>query len=214
MWRGEGPALIEGTVVRLDPHSSSDDQRKYREQTELTDIGRYDPLLQTEQYLLYHGVLKQEDVNALRAQIKAEVDAAAAKADSHPEPNPRDVTAHIYAPDPVLLGEPPEPTYLPGPEVAMIDAINHGLREEMERNPKIVMWGEDIADPKRRSVWRHKRTVRPGRWVTLRSQNTGTVFLQCRGSGVAEPEAERRCFLVSGSRTIPTANSESNRCAV
>jgi 2-oxoisovalerate dehydrogenase E1 component len=56
--------------------------------------------------------------------------------------------AHIYAPDPILLGNPTDPTYLPGGEVAMIDAINHGIREEMELNPKIVMWGEDIADPK------------------------------------------------------------------
>jgi 2-oxoisovalerate dehydrogenase E1 component len=148
MRKGQGPALVEAQVVRLDPHSSSDDQRKYRKEEELKDIARYDPLLQTEQYLLYHGVLKPDDVNALRAEIKAEVDAAAAEADKQPEPNPQTVMEHIYAPDPVLLGKPADPSYLPGAEVAMIDAINHGLREEMERNPKILMWGEDIADPK------------------------------------------------------------------
>jgi 2-oxoisovalerate dehydrogenase E1 component len=148
MRKGQGPALVEAQVVRLDPHSSSDDQRKYRPEEELKDIIRYDPLVQTEQYLLYHDVLKPDDVNALRAEIKAEVDLAAAEADRQPEPNPATVMENIYAPDPVLLGKPADPSYLPGSEVAMIDAINHGLREEMERNPKILMWGEDIADPK------------------------------------------------------------------
>jgi 2-oxoisovalerate dehydrogenase E1 component len=148
MRKGHGPALVEAQVVRLDPHSSSDDQRKYRPEEELKDIIRYDPLVQTEQYLLYHDVLKPDDVNALRAEIKAEVDLAAAEADRQPEPNPATVMENIYAPDPVLLGKPADPSYLPGSEVAMIDAINHGLREEMERNPKILMWGEDIADPK------------------------------------------------------------------
>jgi 2-oxoisovalerate dehydrogenase E1 component len=148
MRKGQGPALVEAQVVRLDPHSSSDDQRKYRPEEELKDIIRYDPLVQTEQYLLYHDVLKPDDVNALRAEIKAEVDLAAAEADRQPEPNPATVMENIYAPDPVLLGKPADPSYLPGSEVAMIDAVNHGLREEMERNPKILMWGEDIADPK------------------------------------------------------------------
>ena len=56
--------------------------------------------------------------------------------------------------------------------------------------------------------------VWPGTVVTLRSQNTGSgPLLQCRGSGVAEPEAERHCFLTSGWRTIPTANSESKHWA-
>jgi 2-oxoisovalerate dehydrogenase E1 component len=148
MRQGQGPCLVEAQVVRLDPHSSSDDQRKYRPEDELQGISRYDPLLQTEHYLLYHAVLREEDVNGLRADVKNEVDRAAAEAESHPEPDEGNVMAHIYAPDPVLLGEPTPPKYLAAGEVAMIDAINHGLREEMDRNPKVVMWGEDIADPK------------------------------------------------------------------
>ena len=84
----------------------------------------------------------------MRKQIKAEVDRAADEADAHPLPGGADLLAHIYAND-SLLGSPPmAPHYISDQEITMIDAINHGLREEMERNPKIVMWGEDIADPK------------------------------------------------------------------
>ncbi len=145
---GAGPALVEANVVRLDPHSSSDDHRKYRGETELRAISSRDPILQTEQYLLRNTVLTGEEIAALRSEIKAAVDQAAEEADRHTEPDASSLMAHIYSNDPALLGEPRPPRYLPGPEITVIDAINHGLREEMERNPKIVMWGEDVADPK------------------------------------------------------------------
>lgn len=148
MREGGGPALVEARVVRMDSHSSSDDQRKYRSADELADLARLDPIYQTEQYLLRHHVLSAEEITEIRASIREEVDRAAAEADAAPVPAEGDVIAHIFsssAPDPA--GQAP-PRYVSDEPVAMIDAINHGLREEMERNPKIVMWGEDIADPK------------------------------------------------------------------
>ena len=165
MRHGSGPALVEAKVVRLDPHSSSDDQRKYRGESELQAISSRDPVLQTERYLLARGVLAPEEITALRAEIKTEVDRAADEADRQPEPSASNVMAHIYSDDAALLGEPRPPKYLPGQEVTMIDAINHGLREEMEHNPKIVMWGEDVADPKGGvfGVTRGLGTAFPGR---------------------------------------------------
>jgi 2-oxoisovalerate dehydrogenase E1 component len=148
MRQGAGPALLEARVVRLDPHSSSDDHRKYRSQAELQAISGRDPILQTERYLLRNGIISDEEVASLRAELRAQVDRAAEEADGHPQPDESTVMAHIYSNDPALLGEPQSPRYISGQEVTMIDAINHGLREEMERNPKIVMWGEDVADPK------------------------------------------------------------------
>jgi 2-oxoisovalerate dehydrogenase E1 component len=145
---GDGPALIEASVVRLDPHSSSDDHRKYRHETELQAVSGRDPILQTERYILNHELLSEGEIAAMRAEIKNEVDRAAQEADAHPAPSVSDVLAHIYSEDPILLGEPTQPRYMGDQPVPMIDAINHGLREEMERNPKIVMWGEDVADPK------------------------------------------------------------------
>lgn len=165
MRHGAGPALLEARVVRLDPHSSSDDQRKYRDEAELQAIAERDPILQTEHYLLHHGMLTADEVSTLRAGIKAEVDQAAQEADQAPAPDESHLMAHIYSEDPVLTGEPKSPAYLPGAPVTMIDAINHGLREEMERNPKIVLWGEDIDDPKGGvfGVTRGLSTAFPGR---------------------------------------------------
>jgi 2-oxoisovalerate dehydrogenase E1 component len=144
--RGEGPILFEADVIRLDPHSSSDDHRKYRSPEELAALGERDPIFRTESYLVRNNVLTVDEVDAFRASIKAEVDQAAADADGHVQPATTNLLAHIYSDEtaPAVV----RPNYLAEKPVTMIDAINHGLREEMERNPKIVMWGEDIADPK------------------------------------------------------------------
>ena len=144
--RGAGPILIEAEVLRIDPHSSSDDQRKYRPAEELAALAERDPIRQTEQYLLDNGILKQGELDAFRAGIKEDVNRAAAEADAHPQPDGLDLLAHIYSSAPAPAAAPPR--YVSEKPVTMIDAINHGLHEEMERNPRIYMWGEDVADPK------------------------------------------------------------------
>lgn len=144
---GAGPVLIEAKVVRLDPHSSSDDHRKYRSSAELSEAAARDPLLRLERELIEAGWLTPEEAAAARSECKQEVDRAAALADSRPEPaGGGELMSHIYC-----SAEPhPEraPQYISPEPLAMIDSINHALREEMERNPKIVLWGEDVADPK------------------------------------------------------------------
>ncbi len=144
---GAGPLFIEAHVVRLDSHSSSDDHKKYRTDEELADAARRDPLAHTEAALVRRGILTSEKIHEERERIKAEVDSAAEEADRHPAPEPTDILANIYSDMvPVAVEPPMRPSS--EHEVTMIDAINHGLREEMERNPRIIMWGEDIADPK------------------------------------------------------------------
>ena len=83
----------------------------------------------------------------MRERIEAEVRGAADAADAAPEPDAAGVLDDIYSSDPVVSRE-GAPSPMSEVPATMVDAINHGLREEMERNPKIVMWGEDIADPK------------------------------------------------------------------
>jgi 2-oxoisovalerate dehydrogenase E1 component len=161
--RGLGPILLEADVVRLDPHSSSDDHRKYRSPEEIAALAQRDPIFRTERYLIRNNVLTVDEIAAFRASISAEVDQAAAEADSHPQPATGDLLAHIYSDE-----KPPvevRPHYVAEKPVTMIDAINHGLREEMERNPKIFMWGEDVADPKGGvfGVTRGLSTAFPGR---------------------------------------------------
>jgi 2-oxoisovalerate dehydrogenase E1 component len=146
--RGEGPALVEASVIRMDPHSSSDDQRKYRSPEELQGLAVRDPIATTERYLTGRGLLDAGQVESLRSEVKAEVDRAAEEADSAPPPSGADLMANIFLDDPSVRREPVAPSQVSAEPVTMIDAINHALREEMERNPKIVMWGEDVADPK------------------------------------------------------------------
>lgn len=148
MREGGGPALVEARVIRMDSHSSSDDQRKYRSAEELADLARQDPIYQTEQYLLHHSVLKAEDITEIRNSIREEVDRAAADADAAPPPADIELMSHIFSGSATPPAGQTPLSYVSDEPVTMIDAINHGLREEMERNPKMVMWGEDIADPK------------------------------------------------------------------
>jgi 2-oxoisovalerate dehydrogenase E1 component len=145
---GKGPVLIEAHVVRLDPHSSSDDQRKYRNEGELQHALEQDPLRRMEARILEEQILTSAEMERLRREVKAEVDSAAGWADAQPEPDGRDLTANIFAKTPAAKESGASPRYLSGEPITLIDAINHGLREELERDPKIVMWGEDIADPK------------------------------------------------------------------
>ncbi len=147
MRRGGGPHLIEAHVVRLDSHSSSDDQSKYRSQEELDAILREDPLAHTAGVLLNKGHLKEEDIRRLHERTRAEVERAADEADRMADPRPESAVTHIVSSR--LPAREERPPRLRGPEpITMVEAINRGLREEMERDPKIVIWGEDVDDPK------------------------------------------------------------------
>jgi len=147
MRQGGGPRLIEAHVVRLDSHSSSDDQTKYRSQAELDAILREDPLAHTAGVLLNKGILKEEDVRRMHEETKALVDEAALEAERSADPDPQSSILHIFSSrQPVTVET--APRSVSKEPVTMVEAINRGLREEMERNPKILMWGEDVADPK------------------------------------------------------------------
>jgi 2-oxoisovalerate dehydrogenase E1 component len=147
MREGGGPLLIEAEVVRLESHSSSDDQLKYRTEDELARARERDPVLLTEKYLLRHGIMSEADVQKLRSETQAEVDRAADEADAAPQPEVGHITTKIYSGQTPFFEE-KDRSYVSKDTISMVEAINRGLREEMERNPKIVMWGEDIADPK------------------------------------------------------------------
>jgi 2-oxoisovalerate dehydrogenase E1 component len=142
-----GPLLIEAEVVRLESHSSSDDQMKYRSKEELVEARERDPVLLTEKYLIRHGIMSESEIQQLRSSLQAEVNQAADEAEAAPQPETGHITARIYS-DKTPFFEEMQPSYVSEDTISMVEAINRGLREEMERNPKIVMWGEDIADPK------------------------------------------------------------------
>jgi len=147
MRRGAGPLFVEAMVVRLDSHSSSDDQTKYRDEQDMEEARRRDPMTHTEMRIRQMGLLTDKEMEEWRARAKAEVEEAARTIDALPFPPDASATGDIFSADRVVVEE-TDPTPISDKPVTMVEAINHGLQEEMARNPKIVMWGEDIQDPK------------------------------------------------------------------
>ena len=147
MRTGGGPLLVEAHVVRLDPHSSSDDHSKYRSHDELEAMRKHDPLTYTAGRLLSWGFIDEAAIRRLHDEVKAEVEAAAAEADAAAAPEGASAALHITSGESPVQEE-SEPTAVSPEPITMLEAINRGLREELEHNPRMIMWGEDIADPK------------------------------------------------------------------
>ena len=97
MRQGTGPVLIEAQVVRLESHSSSDDQMKYRSEEEMARARERDPILQTERYLLRHRIMSQDEIDKMRSDIQAEVSKAADEADAAPQPETGRITTRSTA---------------------------------------------------------------------------------------------------------------------
>jgi 2-oxoisovalerate dehydrogenase E1 component subunit alpha len=97
--RGEGPTLIEAIVVRLTSHSSDDDQRRYRDPAEVEALKGKDPLVRFASDLREMGLLTDERDEALRAEIKAEVNEASRRAEARPDPDVATAELHVYAED-------------------------------------------------------------------------------------------------------------------
>ena len=95
--RGEGPTLIEVTVVRLTSHSSDDDQRRYRDPAEVEALKEHDPILIFGRQLREQGLLSDETDERLRAEVKAEVNDAGKRAEARPDPDPATAHLHVYA---------------------------------------------------------------------------------------------------------------------
>ena len=133
-------------LVRLLPHSSSDNHAKYRTPEELEADKREDPILQLEKRLLEAGILKQDDPESIRSEIHLSVDEATVWADAEPDPEPETAMDHVlFEGDLGLDYEASEPS---GEPIVLVDAINHALQEEMERNDKVIVYGEDVAGEK------------------------------------------------------------------
>ena len=146
---GQGPTVLVADCVRLLPHSSSDNQAKYRKAEELEADKQRDPIPRLEEELVTRGLVTREELEELREAVKDEIDQAADEAEARPYPDGSTAIHHVYS---TLSYEPPAGASTTPPEAGqncvLVDAINHALHEEMERNPKIVVYGEDIEDKK------------------------------------------------------------------
>jgi len=96
--RGHGPKLIEAKTYRLVPHSTADDDRRYRSRAELEEWAKKDPLDRFRQNLAEHGLLDERAAQALREQAEAEVQDAVDYAEGQPYPAPEEALTHVFHP--------------------------------------------------------------------------------------------------------------------
>ena len=145
---GKGPALIEAEVVRLLSHSSSDDQKKYRSPEELEKDLQKDPIERFAKKMISQKLITDERFQELKKDVQKEVNDAADKAIKAADPRPETATRFIFDESGHKDELDYEKSHPSGNKIVMVDAINHALMEEMERDDKIYMFGEDIADNK------------------------------------------------------------------
>jgi 2-oxoisovalerate dehydrogenase E1 component len=145
---GAGPVLIEADVVRLHSHSSSDDQRKYRDKDELEDDLKRCPVERLSGYILEENLLTAEELAELKKEVNQEIDIAASEALKMKDASTDDATRYVFDESGLAGTLQYEGSVPAGKPIVMVDAINHALHEELERNPDIFIFGEDIEDKK------------------------------------------------------------------
>lgn len=139
--KGFGPSLVVAKVPRIAAHSSSDDPKKYKTQEEVLKENAQDPLPRFEKHLLQKGILTEEELESLKKKWQTQVEEAAQEADLLPFPKKETASDHVFQPFTV---EDVPPT-AEGESIVLMDALNHALIEEMQRDPGVVVFGEDVA---------------------------------------------------------------------
>ncbi|MDT8368815.1 MAG: dehydrogenase E1 component subunit alpha/beta [Longimicrobiales bacterium] len=149
----KGPALLHAHCTRPYSHSMSDDERMYRPSVELERQAERDCLQRMETRLLEAGIATREEIDAIIAEAKQTVADAAEEAVSHPQPDPSTAMKHLYSEEVDPTGESfaTDPDYEDDDDRAltMLDLVNRCLSDEMARDSRIVVFGEDVADASR-----------------------------------------------------------------
>ena len=143
--RGKGPSIIISNVVRLLPHSSSDDQRKYRTPEDLEKDLQKDPILLFKNNCVNEKIFTENDIIKIEKQVNKQIDEDAIWAENQDHPDVDTALNYVYSEENTgtetkLVNK--------SENIVMVDAINHALHEEMAKNEKMIIYGQDIADPK------------------------------------------------------------------
>jgi 2-oxoisovalerate dehydrogenase E1 component len=164
---GHGPAFVHAHVIRPYSHSLSDDERLYRPDSERQRDAARDPISCLQMFLLREGILDEKGINKIEKEVDDEVQAAADRALAAPIPQPDTIYNFVYSPDldptsSVFDTQPAFPAIeasadakRPAPKT-MADLINTTLRDEMRRDERIVIFGEDVADASREEYIKQK----------------------------------------------------------
>ena len=141
------PALVHAKVTRPYSHSLSDDERLYKTPEEREAEAARDPLLRMRTHLLAAGLATEAELAAIAADVDREIAQATDDAKAAPKPTPDTAGLWVYSPDvdptSAAFDTPEEPEGRPD---TMVAAINRTLKDEMAANPRVVVFGEDVAD--------------------------------------------------------------------
>jgi 2-oxoisovalerate dehydrogenase E1 component len=147
-----GPALVHAHVIRPYSHSLSDDEVMYRPPDERAAEAARDPVSRFPERLVADGVATSAEIERIQAEVAATVEAAAEAALASPAPAPETASLHVYSGDVDPTSErfdTEDDPQFSGDPTTMVDLLNACLRDEMERDPRIVVFGEDVADASR-----------------------------------------------------------------
>ncbi len=148
----KGPAFVHAKVIRPYSHSLSDDEVMYRPSEEREADAARDPVTRFPKWLVDEGYATEADITSIQEDVDREVLAATDDALSQPQPAADTVGFAVYSPDVDPCGEQfdteDDPQYS-GEPTTMVDLLNACMKDEMRRDPKILVFGEDVADVSR-----------------------------------------------------------------
>ncbi|TMQ55000.1 MAG: dehydrogenase [Candidatus Eisenbacteria bacterium] len=152
----KGPVLVHALVVRPYGHSMSDDELSYKPPSEREAEAKRDPVQTYPQFLIREGFATAEMIEGVQKEVAAAIAQAETEALKSPQPEPDTALHHVYSStvDPTAPAFGNAPKSEGGPET-MVTLINRCLRDEMARDPSIVLFGEDVADATREEALAH-----------------------------------------------------------
>jgi len=181
---GHGPSFVHAHVIRPYSHSLSDDERLYRPDSERERDAARDPVSRTQMFLLREGILDEKGINELEKKVEEGLQIAVDQALAALPPAPESVMQYVYSPDldptsPAFESQAMSDTSANSSDAkkpavkTMADLINATLRDEMKRDERIVIFGEDVADCSREEYLKRKLVKGKGGVFKL------TFGLQC-----------------------------------
>jgi 2-oxoisovalerate dehydrogenase E1 component len=149
---GKGPALVHGHVVRPYSHSQSDDETNYRSAEEIQADALRDPISRMQMWLLREGILDEQGIIEVERKVDEEIQRATDRALAAVLAQPESILKHVYSedlrPTDKVFEAYPQPT-ADDTERTMLDLINLCMKDEMRRDERVVVFGEDVADATR-----------------------------------------------------------------
>jgi len=140
---GGGPFFFWIKMERLSSHTSSDDQKLYRNEQELRDLEKFDPLKCWKDQLIQEGIITADDFARLNSEIKERIRREYSEAEKAEDPSPNELLTNVTKPPPKI-----EKEILPPGKYRIGDTVNKTLRAGLEDDPRRILFGEDIEDPK------------------------------------------------------------------